>query len=115
MLPTLHSGGLTGVLKLAYRFDSPRRGDVVAVWTGRDLLVKRIIGLPGEEIAARDGTFYIDGQALEEPYVQFRDHANIAPGKLAAGHFVIVGDNREQTLTAIVTRDRIVGRLWPQP
>jgi signal peptidase I len=115
MLPTLDNGCLSGILKLGYRFHFPHRGDIVAVWTGKDLIVKRIIGLPGEEIAARDGTFYIDGRALQEPYVQFWDRANVALGKIPADHFVIVGDNREQTLTAVVARSRILGRLWPRP
>ena len=48
MQPTLHPGSIAGVNKLAYRFGPPRRGDVVAIRAGRELIVKRILGLPGE-------------------------------------------------------------------
>jgi signal peptidase I len=111
MSPSLHAGQIAGLNKLSYRLRPPHRGDVVAVWTGKALIVKRIIGLPGEEIYARDGTFFINGQALQEPYIRFQDHWSIGPGRIPAGQFVVVGDNRPQTLLAIVARERIVGRL----
>ena len=56
MLPTLHGGQIVGINKLAYCVRPPERGDIVAIWTGEELIVKRIVGLPGEEIALRDGT-----------------------------------------------------------
>jgi signal peptidase I len=55
MVPTLHNLQIAGVNKLAYRFRPPCRGDVVLVNTGRELTAKRILGLPGEEIAMLDG------------------------------------------------------------
>jgi signal peptidase I len=111
MLPTLHAGQIAGLNKLAYVRRPPERGDIVAVWTAQALIVKRIIGLPGEEISAQDGVFFINGQALAEPYVRFQDHWNIRPGKIAAGQFVVAGDNRAKTLLAVVARERILGRL----
>ena len=111
MLPTLRSGRLAGVNKLAYRFDAPRRGDVVAVWTGRELIVKRIVGLPGEEISAREGILYVNGARLAEPYVQLPHGWAIGAAKIEADSFVIAGDNRTETLVAVVHRSRIMGRL----
>jgi len=111
MLPTLHAGQIAGVNKLIYLFRLPQRGEVVAVWTGDDLMIKRIIGLPGEEIAERDGLFSVNGMTLAEPYVQFRDHGKIDPGRVGLDRFVVAGDNRLQTLIAIVNRKRIIGRL----
>ena len=115
MSPTWSNGELTGVNKLAYVFHSPQRGDVVFVWTGSELLIKRIVALPGEEVSAHEGTFYVNGAPIQEPYVQFHGCWRIAPGKLGPGRFLIAGDNRSQTLLSVVRRDRIVGRLSPLP
>lgn len=111
MQPTLRPGSVMGLNKLAYRFGPPRRGDIVAVCTGRELIVKRILGLPGEDVRADDGVFYINGRPLAEPYVFFKDSDNIAPGRLGANRFVVAGDNRQGTLIAVVSLDRIVGRV----
>ena len=100
-----------GLNKLAYRFGPPQRGDIVAICTGRELIVKRILGLPGEEVRADRGVFYINGRPLAEPYVQFKDSDNIAPGRLGANRFVVAGDNRQGTLIAVISLDRIVGRV----
>lgn len=111
MLPTLHSGQLGFINKLAYRFHPPRRGDVVSVWTGNELWAKRILALPGEEIEVRHGTLYVNGRPLPEPYGAFRDASDIAPGKMGPDRFLAAGDNRDPSLVVVVTRDRIVGRM----
>ena len=111
MLPTLHGGQIVGINKLAYLFRPPQHGDVIAIWTGKELMVKRIVGLPGEEIALRDGTLYVNGTPFQESYVTPNDRSNIAPGQLSANRFVVAGDNRPHTLVAVVSRERIVGRL----
>ena len=111
MLPTLRSGQVLLVNKLAYITQGPRRGDVVAIWTGRDLIIKRVVGLPGEEVAAYNSAFCVNGKTLPEPYVAFRDYWNIEPGKIDPGQFVVSGDNRSLTLVAVVAKERIVGRL----
>ncbi len=111
MVPTLHDGQICWINKLAYLRHGPRRGDVVALWTGKDLMVKRVVGLPGEEVAAQGGRFYVNGCLLTEDYVALHDHWDIASGKMAANHFAVAGDNRSQTLVAVIARERIVGRL----
>jgi signal peptidase I len=113
MLPTWSNGQIAGINKVAYLFASPRRGDIVFVCTGSELLVKRIVGLPGEEVSARDGIFYVNATPLHETYVQFAGSWSIAAGKLGPERFVVAGDNRSQTLISVVRRDRIVGRLTP--
>ncbi len=115
MEPTLHGGQLVGVNKLAYLLGRPRRGEIVEVWTGSRLMVKRVLGLPGENIAMRDGIFYVNGAPLTEPYVQFKDDSNIGLGQLGPDCFVVAGDNRSRTIIAVVNRDRIVGRVLRQP
>jgi signal peptidase I len=111
MEPTFRSGRLAVVNKLAYHFRDPRRGDIVLVNTGRELHAKRIIGLPGEEVALQDGLFYVNGHLLAEPYVRFPGCDTIAAGRLGANRFLVVGDNRPESILAVVKRERIVGRL----
>jgi len=114
MLPTLHSGEIAGVNKLIYLLRPPHRGEVVAVWSGKELMIKRVLGLPGEYVEMRGGVLYIDGRPLAEPYVRFSDYYDIAPGRMGPGRFVLAGDNRPETLIEIANRERIVGRLRPR-
>jgi signal peptidase I len=111
MQPTLLDGQLAWINKLAYRFHPPRRGDIVVVRTRRHWIVKRILGLPGEEIGVRDGVCYINGHPLAEPYVQFPGTDSTAPGRLGRGRYLVAGDYRAASMIAVVSRDRIVGGL----
>jgi signal peptidase I len=115
MLPSLRSGQFAVVSKLAYRFHPPARGDVVLVWTGKEQMVKRVVGLPGEEIAACDGVLYVNGSPLNEPYITNRNAWSAAPGKIAADHFVVCGDNRAATLMLLIRKERVIGRLLGAP
>ncbi len=73
MLPTYRKGQVHMINRLAYRFHEPRRGDVVAIkYAGEHvMLLKRIVGLPGETVAFQGGRLLINGQMVEEPYVRY--------------------------------------------
>ncbi|HHH41422.1 MAG TPA: signal peptidase I, partial [Chloroflexi bacterium] len=96
MEPSLHSGQYLIVSKLSYRLGEPQRGDIVVFeppnGTGEDY-IKRIIGLPGERVEARDGAIWINGYRLEEPYV-----ASPVPytgsWQLGPDEYFVLGDNR---------------------
>lgn len=102
MEPTYHDRGVNFVNRLAYVFGKPRRGDVVAVAYSRPhglssphvMLLKRIIGLPGETLAIADGVVFIEGQPLDEPYVKRREAWQLNPVKLADDEYFLIGDNR---------------------
>jgi signal peptidase I len=111
MLPTFHTGQIAGVNKVIYLFEPPRRGDVIAAWTGKELMIKRVVGLPGDVVEVRDGIFFVGGLELAEKYPHCNDHSNIAPGQLGSNKFVLAGDNRPQSLIAVIDRSRIIGRL----
>jgi signal peptidase I len=105
MEPTLHCAKPTAFCqgrfsdrvianRLAYRFDDPKRGQIVVFRTpetaqrcwlsdGGSTFVKRIIGLPGELVSERDGVIYINGDRLVEPYV---DPARSRNRPVAASH-----------------------------
>lgn len=81
-----------------------------------DLVVKRVVGLPGEEVEVRDGALYINESFIPEPHaltniVKF----DIAKGKLFAGRFAILGDNRTippiQVFHPIISKDQILGKV----
>ena len=69
MSPTLRDGQFALVSTQAYRFASPKRGDLVLVSGDQDLLVKRIIGLPGETVAIHESNVYVGSKPLLEPYL----------------------------------------------
>lgn len=118
MEPTYREGQKLWVNRLAYRFGEPLRGDVVAVFsTGENLLLlKRIVGLPGERCNILGGLVFIDGEELEEPYIKRPRARWIYPEiKLGPDEFLVIGDNREMPMKdhefGRVKRDRILGRI----
>jgi signal peptidase I len=140
MEPTLRCSVGTGcsgdskdrVLALKYVFGDPKRGDVVVFSTppataaqcgGGGKFVQRIVGLPGERWEERKGLIYIDGRKLDEPYVELkrRDARTVAPTRIPARRYVVLGDNRSQSCDSrawgTIPRDAIIGkvvlRYWP--
>jgi signal peptidase I len=111
MFPTLKAGQFAWVNKAAYHFRCPRRGEIVVLNTGRERIVKRIIGLPGEDVDVQAGVFYVSGQPLSEPYVCFQDLENVAPGRLGWNQYLLAGDNRLESVTVVVNGDRLLGPL----
>jgi signal peptidase I len=118
--------------RLIYRFRDPRRGEIVvfkvpdrarAACGAGGVFVKRIIGLPGEVLAERDGYVYIDGKKLAEPYVRpgRRDLQSYKAVKIARGHYFMMGDNRSSSCDSrrwgTVPRKSLIGKVsvtyWP--
>jgi len=123
MEPRYHTGGFTFINCLAYRRAMPQRGDVVGIRMPKTeaLLMKRIIGLPGERVSIRRSEVYINGEPLDEPYVKFRASPpaqrpwRVEEVTLAEDEYFVIGDNRgmDQKLHAFgsASRDRIVGKV----
>ncbi len=117
MQPTYKAGTINFVNCLAYRFRSPRRGDIVSIkLAGRHVMyLKRIIGLPGETIAFHNGQVYINGQPLEEPYLKFPCAWEHEQEQIGPDEYYVVGDNRSMEFydheQGRSTRDRIVGKI----
>jgi signal peptidase I len=117
MLPTYQSASFHLVNRAAYFWSAPERGDVVGVrlagW--RVMYVKRIVGLPGERIAFRDGTLLVNGTAIIEPYVEHQSHWTTTEVTLGGDEFFVVGDNRSMAMDqhefGLVKRERIAGPL----
>ncbi|MHB1550326.1 MAG: signal peptidase I [Vulcanimicrobiaceae bacterium] len=80
MEPTLKIGDVLLVNKFEYRFVKPREGDIVVFRPpvpSPDDFIKRVIGLPGDTLKIQNGTVYIDGKALAEPYVAAKPDYNL--------------------------------------
>ncbi len=117
MLPTYQSGTFHLVNRVPYILRAPSRGDVVAVrLAGWGVVyVKRIVGIPGERIAFREGMLTVNDRPLDEPYVRQRAKWNMREVTLGPGDFFVVGDNRGMRIQehefGLVKRERIVGPL----
>ncbi|HET8607319.1 MAG TPA: signal peptidase I [Gaiellaceae bacterium] len=118
--------------RFCYDFRAPRRGDIVVFDTPpaakRDCgeggtYVKRLIGLPGDTWAERNGVVYIDGKPLHEPYIPdtSRDAYDYSPRKIPPGRYFFMGDNRKFSCDSrrwgTVPRRDIIGLVfatyWP--
>jgi len=152
MVPTLAVNDRIVVEKLTYRVREPVRGEVVVfsgadrdaagaddgafidraiTAVGRFVgvvapdpsdLVKRVIGLPGDEVSIVDGLLHIDGVPYGEPYVAGPVASDYGPVVVPDGALFFLGDNRRNSADSrgglgFVARDRVIGRavavVWP--
>jgi len=119
MEPNLHTDQRLVVEKISYRFHAPRRGDIVVFRVpgrGSELLIKRVIGLPGETVEMRKGIVYINGKPLDEPYVVYRSHETLEPRVVPPLSVFVLGDNRaasnDSRVFGPIHLDNIIGRAW---
>lgn len=118
MEPNLHTDMRLVVEKLSYRLHTPQRGDIVVlrVRPEDELLIKRVIGLPGDQVEIHDGTVYVNGQPLEEPYLNQETRGNLAARVVPPLHVFVMGDNRRASNDSRsfgpVHIDNIVGKAW---
>jgi len=150
MEPTLMVNDRIAVEKVTYRFRSVERGDVVVFESEETLLedpapflvravrgfgqvlgvvptsardyVKRVVAIGGDELQIVDGTVFLNGTALDEPYVLYRDGDAFGPITVPDGKLFFLGDNRPNSADSrrslgSVGENRVVGRaavvIWP--
>jgi len=117
MLPTYQDRSVNVVNCLAYLFHSPQRGDVVAIRYSdkHAMLMKRIIGLPGETVQFHHGRALVNGKPLAEPYVRFPCNWEHGPEPVGWDEYYVVGDNRAMDLNehehGRAERKRIIGKV----
>jgi signal peptidase I len=145
MEPTLLINDRLIVDKVAYRFNPPQRGDIVVFDPTenlskkgfKDAFIKRVVGLPGEQVALIDGKVYINGKPLQEKYIEQGLATEISdcdpshidtgtfflsqPQVLAPNQYLVLGDNRHNSLDGrcwgAVPASKIIGKatilFWP--
>lgn len=114
MEPTYRNGRINFLNQLAYRRRAPQRGDVVGIRfdESRLVLLKRVVGLPGERLAVRQGRVIVDGEPLAEAYARGQD---LSSGRrettLGPDEYFVIGDNREESAFGVVRRREIKGKV----
>ena len=117
ILPTAKQGSIE------YLFGGPQRGDIVVfrapTQPDKDF-IKRVIGLPGDTVLIKNGTVYVNGQPLQEPYIHYPASYTYPfdgqPKQIPDGYYFVLGDNRPNSsdshLGWNVPVDNLVGRAW---
>lgn len=149
MVPTIEVNDRVMANKLAYRWSDPERGDVVVFrdpaepeaeetipeavirsvleaigvrTRGREDLIKRVIGLPGETVTITDNQVFIDGEPLAEPYLpETVSMPDDGPFEVPADEVFVMGDNRQFSFDSrrfgTIPFESLVGRafvtIWP--
>ena len=114
MVPTYQDGAINFVNRLSYRHAKPRRGDIVVTIEPEHhefLILKRVVGLPGETIAVRRGAISINGTPYQDKYSTAPLTPAFRSRKLADGEYFIIGDNRVVSEFYFVTLPEIVGKV----
>lgn len=136
MMPTLEDGDRMIVNKIGYKIGEPERFDIVVFHAPEQKnYIKRVIGLPGETLEYKDDQLYINGKAIDEPYLDAYK-AQITEGTLTEdftlsdigvegeipeGYVFVMGDNRRYSKDSrhigLVDQKEIIGNtsliFWP--
>jgi signal peptidase I len=126
MEPLLLDGERIVVNKFIYRFQPIERGDVVVFWYPRDpsvSFIKRVVGLPGDQIEIRKGRLLVNGMPVREEYLPeaFRDSDSFPPTEVRKGFYFVLGDHRRSSndsrswgeVPERYIYGRAVFRFWP--
>ncbi|MAN94166.1 MAG: signal peptidase I [Chloroflexi bacterium] len=119
MAPTLQHGESVLVVRTRFRWNRLRRGDVVVFVSrggGGGIYIKRVVGLPGEDIKIAEGGVYIDGGSLAEDYTVGMKEAAEREWFNGPDEYFLLGDKRgdsnDSRAFGPVSRDSIRGRAW---
>lgn len=131
MIPTLHNGDYLITEKISYKFNNPKRGQIIVLKNPRDEsqdFIKRIIAAPGDTIKIEANSIFINGEKITENYLPpetpTRSGAFLTEStaiKVSSNQYLVLGDNREHSSDSrewgAVTKEEIVGRAfflyWP--
>jgi signal peptidase I len=129
MEPTLQINDKLIIDKISYDFSSPKRGDIIVFNPTKNLMlenfhdafIKRVIGLPGEKVAVKNGKVYINDVPLQENYLEAKPDYQWGPVVVPADSYLVLGDNRNNSYDShywgFVPRNKILGRailrFWP--
>ena len=117
MYPTLEEGDIMILNKTAYYFNKPKRFDIVVVDMPDEYLIKRVIGLPGDDIDIIDNQLYINGEVYKEDYLDddlnYDDFSlqDLGYATIPEDYYLVLGDNREDSIDSreigLISKDEI--------
>lgn len=117
MVPTLNNGDILILNKLASNY---KRFDIVVVKAHNSKLVKRIIGLPGENIEYKDNVLYINGNKIDDVTPEVTDDFSLEElygiKKIPNDYYFVMGDNRDGSSDSrdyrigLIKRENILGK-----
>ena len=134
MLPVLQIAGTSmepnlndGDIVLLIKTDKLETGDLCAFYYSNKILIKRVIGTPGDYIwIEKDGTVFLNGEALDEPYLVNKALGECDidfPYQVPENYFFMMGDQREtsidsrSTVIGSISTDQMIGKIickfWP--
>lgn len=123
METTLHNNERLIMNKMVYNFNDPKHGDIIVFHaTENDDYIKRVIGLPGDTVEYRNNQLFLNGEPVDEPYLNDSTYTNdYEPLILPEGSYFVMGDNRlnstDSRIIGPISEDQIVGRvsllIWP--
>ncbi|MDP2632378.1 MAG: signal peptidase I [Candidatus Curtissbacteria bacterium] len=118
MMPNFYDGELLLTEKVTYRLYKPERGDVIVFRAPNSKnvdFIKRVIGLPGEAIRIENGSVFINGEKLREPY-ETQLTGGTEEITLGTEEYFVLGDNRNASSDSrsfgSIKKDSIRGRTW---
>jgi signal peptidase I len=114
------------VNRFIYRFTNIHRGDVVVFWYPKDhnkSFIKRVMGIPGDEVEIREGIVYVNSSLINEPYLspEYRDYRSFPKVVVPFGQYFVLGDHRSSSNDSrswgFVAQNLIYGKAifgyWP--
>lgn len=131
MFPTFENGEYILTNKIEYKLNEPQHGDIIVFKSPGNKevdFIKRIIGVPGDRVALRNGKYYLNGKTLDEVYLPsgvytfagsfLRENGEIT---VPPGQYFVSGDNRPHSLDSrefgTIAKGDIIGkallRYWP--
>ncbi|MEM8808344.1 MAG: signal peptidase I [Cyanobacteria bacterium P01_G01_bin.38] len=130
MEPTLQVNDRLVIEKISYRLNPPQQADIIVFLPPAELFgpdqkrqafIKRVIGLPGDEVQVTEGQVFVNGDALEEDYIKAPPDYQWGPEIVPDASYLVLGDNRNNSVDShvwgYVSQKDIIGRaavrFWP--
>ncbi len=116
MTPAFRDGDRIVVATMPGFFGEPRCGETIIARVADEVLLKRVVGLPGDVIEEVDGVLRRNGELLSDPIpAAYHDHSRFGPIVLGADQFFLMGDHRRVSIDSRefgpVSRDELLGRV----
>ncbi len=110
MAPTYRNGSLNLVNRWSYAKKPPVRGDVIALSSEGELLLKRIVAVPNESVAIANGKLYVNERPLADAFSSMKIPWEMDPVSLGPDEYFVIGDNRSATIFCKVSKRDILGK-----